>query len=88
MIVLAIIFRKSVFNYITDKFNLKHAPPIAIWLTLLIVSYILIYLGNFMRDLTVVLCMGAIGCAIGTVLTYIAENYFGNKEKDGDGSGT
>jgi hypothetical protein len=88
MIVLAIIFRKSVFNYIADKFNLQHAPPIAIWLTLLIVSYILIFMGNFMRDLTVVLWMGAIGCGMGTVLTYIAENNFGNKEKDGNGSGT
>lgn len=88
MIVLAIVFRKSVFNFLSEKFKLKHAPPIAIWLTLLIVSYIIIFIGNFMRDLTVVLWMGALGCAFGTVLTFIAENYFGNKEKDGDGIGT
>ena len=87
MIVLAIVFRKSVFNYLSEKFKLKHAPPIAIWLTLLILSYILIFIGNFMRDLTVVLWMGMVGCACGTVLTFIAENYFGNKEKD-NGHGT
>jgi hypothetical protein len=88
MVVLAIIFRKAVFNYLADKLNIRHAPPIAIWLALLIVSYVLIYLGSFMRDLTVVFWMGGIGCAVGTVLTYIAENHFGNKEKDGNGSGT
>lgn len=87
LIVVAIIFRKSVFNFLSDKLNLKHAPPIAIWITLLIVSYILIFINNFMRDLTAVLWMGIVGCAFGTVLTFIAENYFGNKEK-GNGSGT
>jgi hypothetical protein len=88
LIVIAIIFRKTVFNYLSEKFNLNHAPPIAIWLTMLIVSYILVFINDFIRDLTIVLWMGAIGCGIGTVLTYIAENYFGNKEKDGNGSGT
>ena len=80
--VVAIVFRKTVFNFLSDKLNLKHAPPIAIWLTLLIVSYILIYINNFMRDLTVVLWMGVVGCAIGTVLTFIAENFFANKENN------
>jgi NADH:ubiquinone oxidoreductase subunit 6 (subunit J) len=88
LFVIVVIFRRAVFNYLTDKFNLKHAPPIAIWLMLLIGCYVLIFIGNFLRDLTVVLWMGAIGCAIGTVLTYIAENHFGNKEKDGNGSGS
>lgn len=90
MIVLVIIFRKAVFSYLSDKFKLKHAPPIAIWLTLLIVSYILIYLGNFMRDLTTVLWMGVIGCGIGTALTFVGENYFGDKEtkETDDGRGT
>ena len=87
LIVLIIVFRKSVFKFCADKFNLKHAPPIAVWLVLLVLSYIMIYIGNFMRDLTVVLWMGVIGCAIGTVLTYIAENRYGDKEKkDGNGN--
>ena len=88
MVAIVIVFRKAVFNFLSDKLNLKHAPPIAIWLTMLIVSYILVFINNFMRDLTIVLWMGVLGCAIGTVLTYIAENHFGNKEKDGNGSGT
>ena len=88
MIVLTIVFRKSVFNFLSDKFKLKNAPPIAIWLTLLIVSYIIIFIGNFMRDLTTVLWMGVVGCGIGTVLTFIGENYFGKKENDNDGHGS
>ena len=63
LIVLLIIFRRTVFNFIKDKLNLQYAPPLAVWLVLLIVSYIIIYIGNFMRDMTTVLWMGFIGCA-------------------------
>jgi Na+-driven multidrug efflux pump len=52
-----------------------------IWLVLLIISYVLIYINNFIKDLTVVFFMGLVGCAIGTVLTYIAENKFGEKKE-------
>ena len=86
--VLIIIFRKSVFKFITDRFNLKHAPPLFVWLVLLIISYVLIYIGNFLKDLTTVLWMGMLGCAIGTFPTYIAENHFGKKEKNDDGHGS
>jgi hypothetical protein len=85
LIVIAVVFRKTVFNFITDKFNLKHAPPLVVWLVLLIVSYVLIYIGNFLQDLTTVLWMGLLGCAIGTVLTFVAENYFGKKENNNVG---
>ena len=84
LIVLAIVFRKTVFNFLTDKLKLKYAPPIAVWLTALIVCYVLIYIGNFLRDLTTVLWMGMIGCALGTVLTYIGENFFASKENSDD----
>ena len=76
LIVLLIIFRKTVFNFIKDKLKLSHAPPIAVWLVMLILSYVLVYIANFLRDLSIVFWMGLIGCAIGTVLTYIAENKF------------
>ena len=76
VIVVLIVFRKSVFKYITEKLRLRHAPPLAIWLTLLVVSYILIYIAEFMKDLNAVLWMGLLGCAIGTVLTFIAERLF------------
>ena len=87
LIVLIIIFRKAVFKFLSDKFKLEHAPPLAVWLVLLIISYVLIFIGNFLRDLTTVLWMGMIGCAIGTVLTFVAENYFGKKDPENDGNG-
>ena len=81
LIVLLIIFRRTVFNFIKDKLNLKYAPPLVVWIVLLIISYIMIYIGNFMRDMTTVLWMGFIGCAIGTLLTYISEKF---KEKENE----
>lgn len=75
LFVVLIIFRRSVFGFLRDKFNLKHAPPLAVWLVLLTLSYLLVYIGNVMRDMTSVFWMGLIGCAIGTFLTYISERF-------------
>jgi amino acid transporter len=83
-IVILIVFRKSVFEFIRAKFNLHHAPPLAIWLTLIVISYILIFIGEFMRDLTTVFWMGLLGCTIGTVLTFIAENKFAYVKEKSD----
>lgn len=76
-IVLVVVFRKSIFNFLRDRFNLKHAPPLAIWLVMLVVSYVLMYIAKFLYDMTFVFWMGFIGCAIGTFMTFIAENRFG-----------
>lgn len=81
LIVILVIFRRAVFKFITDKLKLRHAPPLVIWLVLLIISYILVYINQFINDLTTVFWMGLIGCAVGTVLTFIAENRFGKKEE-------
>ena len=78
-IVLLIIFRKTVFDFIRDRLNLQHAPPLMVWLVMLVVAYILIYIGEFMRDMTTVLWMGFIGCVLGTLLTYFSDKF---KEKD------
>ena len=78
-IVLIVVFRKTVFDFIRDHLDLKHAPPLTIWLVMLVISYILVYLGEFMRDLTTVFWMGFIGCVIGTVFTYIAERCKGSE---------
>jgi hypothetical protein len=78
-IVLLIIFRKTIFDFIKDRYDLKHAPPLAVWIAMLVVSYILVYIGEVMRDMTTVFWMGFIGCAIGTFLTYISERF---KAKD------
>lgn len=84
LIVAMIIFRKSVFRFIEERIKLKYAPPLLFWGVMLIITYVLIFIGDFLRDLTTVFWMGLLGCAIGTVLTFIGENYFGKKEaKDG-----
>lgn len=80
-IVLLVIFRKSVFNFVSDKLKLKHAPPVVTWIVMLVVSYILLYINQFIRDLTTVFWMGLIGCAIGSILTFIAENIYGKKDE-------
>ena len=75
IIVVLIVFRRTVFDYIKERFDLKHAPPLMVWLVLLVVSYIFVYLGEVMRDMTTVLWMGLIGCAVGTVLTYLSNKF-------------
>lgn len=81
LIVITIVFRKSVFPFLAERLKLKYAPPIMVWLVLIIISYILIYICQFLTDLTKILWMGLVGCAIGNILTFIGENYFGNKEE-------
>jgi hypothetical protein len=75
LIVLLIVFRKTVFDFIRDKFKLKHAPPVVVWVVLLIISYVMVYIGNFMKDMTTVLWMGLLGCSIGTFLTYLSDKF-------------
>jgi 1,4-dihydroxy-2-naphthoate octaprenyltransferase len=79
-----VILRKPVFKFFEEKLKLKHAPPLVMWLIMLVVSYILVYINSFIQDLTTIFWMGLIGCAIGTVLTFIAENRYGNKEEKKD----
>ena len=84
LIVLVVVFRKSVVKFITEKLKITHAPPVVIWLVLLILSYVLMYINRFLNDLTIVFWMGLVGCAIGTVMTLIAEHKFGKKEEKTD----
>lgn len=74
-IVMLIVFRRTVFEFAKAHFNLKYAPPITIWIVFLIISYALIGLSNVLKDMNTVFWMGLIGCAIGTVLTYISERF-------------
>lgn len=82
-IVLVAVFRKTVFAYIGEKMKGKNAPPITIWIVLLISTYILMYINSFLVDLVTVFWMGLLGSGIGTGLNSIADNKFG--EKDGIG---
>ena len=84
LVIVAIVFRTTVFNYLKEKLKLHNAPPLAVWLVLIIIAYVLIFISQFVRDLVTVLWMGFFGCVIGSGLTYVAENYYGNKE-EGDG---
>ena len=77
-IVLLAVFRKTVFAYLGEKFKGKNAPPITIWIVLLICAYLLIYINSFLMDLITVLWMGLVGCGIGTGLNAIADNKFGD----------
>lgn len=84
LIILAIIFKNSVFNFVRDKLKLKHAPKLSIWIVMLIIAYIVLFINSFVQDLITVFWMGLVGCAIGSVLTYMAEHFYGKKE-DTDG---
>lgn len=84
VIVLLVVFRKTVFNFLRDKLDLKHAPPLAIWFVALAIAYTIIFVGNFMKDMTIVLWMGLIGCAIGTVLTFVSNRFSDKKKKEKD----
>ena len=78
--VLVIIFRKTVFAFIIEHWKLNHAPPLAVWLGMLIASYILVFIGDVVKDMTSVFWMGFIGCGIGTILTYVSERFNDNKK--------
>lgn len=77
IIVMFVIFKKSIFDFFMDRLKLHHAPPLAVWLVMLIISYVLMYIAKFLYDMTMIFWMGLIGCGIGTLLTFIAENKFG-----------
>ena len=81
-IVFLIVFRRTVFNFVRDHFKLRYAPPITIWLVLIIISYALVYISNVLSDMNVIFWMGFLGCAVGTLLTFIAETCFRKKERD------
>ena len=76
VIVLLVIFRKTIFGHLKERLKGKHAPPITVWIVLLALSYLVLYIRKFILDVIGVFWMGLIGCGIGTILTFIAENCF------------
>lgn len=83
--ILVTVFRKSVFPFLIDRFHLRHAPPVTVWLVLLAVTYALLYIHPFLCDLTTVLWFGLVGCALGTAMTFAAETLFAKRKEDGNG---
>jgi hypothetical protein len=81
LFVMLIVFRRSVFNFMRDRLKLKHAPPLAVWIVMLIIAYALLYINRFIQDMITVCWLGFVGCAIGTLFTFIAENRFGRESE-------
>lgn len=81
IIVLLVVFRRTVFNFLKDKWKLTNAPPITIWIVMLVITYMLMFVGKFLYDMTTICWMGLIGSALGGVITFIGENFF-REEKD------
>lgn len=84
VIVLLVIFRRTVFDFLKERLKLKHAPPMVVWIIMLIVAYVLLYVCKFITDIILVFWMGFLGCGLGTILTLVAENCF-VKENNTDG---
>lgn len=83
IVVVLVVFRRTVFDFIRDHLSLKHAPPITVWIVMICVTHLLVFIGEVMRDMSIVFWMGLLGCAIGTILTYISERF---KETSNDES--
>ena len=82
-VVLLIVFRRAVFRTLKERIGLKHTPPIAVWIIMLLISYALLFICKVIYDMTVVFWMGLVGCGVGTFLTFIAESRFGEgKERE------
>lgn len=79
-IVLLVIFKSTVFSWIKEKLAGKHAPSPTIWIVALVVCYILVYINKFLIDLISILWMGLIGCVLGNMFNFIADNKFGEVE--------
>lgn len=82
IIVVLVIFRKTVMGYLKEKFKLSHTPPMTIWIICLVITYGLMTLVKFLYDLSLVLWMGLIGSIVGTLLTLAGETLFGEEEKN------
>ena len=85
-IVLLVIFRRTVFDFLKERWKLKHAPPITVWIVMLIIAYSLLYVCKFLTDIILVFWMGFLGCGLGTILTMVAENCFGKEKENNEGT--
>jgi hypothetical protein len=82
IIILLVVFRRTIFNFLKDRWKMSYAPPITIWIILIVISYLTMFVSKFLFDLTTILWMGLVGSMAGGVLTFIGENFFGEEKKD------
>lgn len=80
-IIALVIFKDAVIGYLKEKFKVGHAPKITGWFVALIITYVILYIGKFLYDLSLVLWMGLLGSVIGTLLTFAGETIFGEEDK-------
>jgi hypothetical protein len=85
-IVLLVIFRKTVFDFIKERLKLNHAPPLVVWIVMLIIGYALLYVCKFLTDIILVFWMGFLGCGLGTLITMVAEVCFGKDTENDEGT--
>ena len=72
--VILIVFRRAVFKFFSEKLKLTHAPPLMIWLCLILLTWCIMWLSSIMEDMMNIYILGFIGCLIGNVLTFIGEH--------------
>ena len=82
ILVLLVVFRRTIFNFLKDKWKMKYAPPITIWVIMILISYMLMFVSKFLYDITTVFWMGLIGSAMGAMFTFVGENFFGLEDKN------
>ena len=80
IIIVLVIFRKTIIGYFKEKFKVSHTPPMAVWIVCLAITYGLMFIVKFLYDLSIVLWMGLIGSVIGSMLTFAGETFFGEED--------
>ena len=73
LIILAVIFRKTVINYVRERLKTHSYPPVMGWVVLLCVTYVLRFINDFIIDMTSVFWMGLIGGLLGSLCMWLAD---------------
>lgn len=73
LIILAVVFRKTVINYFREKFKTHTFPPVMGWIVLLCIAYVLQFINAFIIDMTAVFWAGLVGGLIGSFFMWLAD---------------
>lgn len=74
LIITLFTLRKTVYNYFKEKFKIKTAPPLFIWINLFIVVLTISAIGTIISDLKTICLAGIIGSGVGSLMTFFANN--------------
>jgi hypothetical protein len=81
LIIVAVIFRKTVINYIRERFKTRTYPPVMGWVAMLCIAYVLRFINDFIMDMTSIFWMGLIGGLLGSLCLWFADRI--KKKKGG-----